>query len=157
MSEVIDTKEEKILRIIKSLDEWISRDTSVYMPDFFREYAIPHKIFYRLVLREPRMTNYYYYVKNVLASRNHHILCTKKKISRYEAEKCAYLMRKYDPDTKESLKIDAMEETGDYERTSDRNLKEGLPSNIVKIYEDNIERKRLALRQESTDSTEKED
>lgn len=150
---VIDTKEEKILLIIKALDKWISKETSVYMPDFFRETAIPHKIFYNLVHRDPRMTNYYFYVKNVLASRNHHILCTKKKISRYEAEKCAYLMKRYDPDMKEALKLESTEEVGDYEKTSDRNLKENLPYNIKKIYEENIARKTLALEQERTSSS----
>lgn len=156
MSEVVDSKEEKIFKIIKALDTWIAKDTSVYMPDFFRETAIPHKIFYSLVHRDPRVTNYYYYVKNVLASRNHHILCTKKKISRYEAEKCAYLMKRYDPDMHEAVKLESREEVGDYERTSDRNLKENLPHNIKKIYEDNIARKKLALEQERASAAETE-
>jgi hypothetical protein len=158
MSEVIkkNLKEEKILHIIKCLDSWISKPTSVYLPDFFTEHAIPHKMFYGLVKREPRMNNYYYYVKNVLASRNHHILCTKKKISRYEAEKCAFLMKRYDPDMAESAKIDSMEDLGDYEKSSERNLKENLPDKIRQIYEDNLERKRIALRQESDDSAKEE-
>lgn len=142
--------ESHCLYIIQCIQEFIKDPKNSYLPDFFAKYQIPNPMFYDLVNNDPRVKNYFYYLRNVLASRNHKKLTTNKKMSLYEAQTCAYLMRKYDPNF---VAINQLEKANSplvhYEKTTDKNLVVELSPEMKRIYDANVERRAKLIAEDS--------
>ena len=141
----MDTNQTEVhaLYIIQCIQKFIEDEKQRYLPDFFRLYSIPHALFYFLVKHDDRVNNYFYHMKNVLCSRNYERLVKGgKNMSRYEAETCAYLMRKYDPYKQAMNQL----EVGNpdlikYDKTTQKDLLKDLSPEMRKIYDANVERK----------------
>ena len=82
-------------------------------------------------------------MKNILCSRNYERLIKGgKNLSRYEAETCAYLMRKYDPYTQAMNQLEIGNPNPiQYDKTMEKDLLKDLSPEMRKIYDANVERK----------------